>query len=59
MSDKHWSKSLLFSAPLTVILVALILVLMFYAFKFFNTLYIELMIVIDIVGDWFNEISKR
>ncbi len=58
MSDKHWSRSILFLAPVTLIVIVIVLVLMFYTFKFFNTLYIELMIVIDIIGNWFNEISR-
>jgi len=58
MSDKHWSRHILFLAPVTLIMIVIVLALMFYAFKFINTLYIELMIVIDIVGNWFNEISR-
>ena len=58
MSSKHWSRHILFLAPVTIVLIALLLVLMFYTFKFFQTLYIEALIVIDVIGAWMNEISK-
>ncbi len=58
MSDKYWSRHILFLAPVQIILIALLLVLMFYTFKFFYGLYVEALIVIDIIGNWLNEISR-
>ena len=57
MSDKHWSRHVLFLAPITLIVIVIVLALMFYTFKFFNTLYIELMIVIDIIGNWLKSLT--
>jgi len=58
MSDKHWSRHILFLAPVTLIVIVIVLALMFYTFKFVMLLYTEALIVIDILGNWLNEISR-
>ena len=58
MSDKHWSRHILFLAPATLIVIVIVLALMFYTFKFVMLLYTEALIVIDILGNWLNEISR-
>ena len=58
MSDKHWSRHILFLAPVTLIVIVIVLALMFYTFKFAILLYTEALIVIDILGNWLNEISR-